>query len=280
MAVRRTDLRLLGAWIVARLRLTLRSTRAALFTFVFPLLFLVLVNATAGGGQVSVPGGKVDVPQFFTPSIGIYGLSVGCYALPIFGLAAARELGVLKRVRGTPLSPWVYLGGWLVGAILTGLASLAIMFLVAVPAFHVNIYPRLLPAAFVTAVLGAACLAAIGLAMSTFVKRTDTAPAVANLTLFPVAFLSGVFFSLQNAPEWVIRLGSVFPLSHLVEAFRGCFSPYTQGSGFAARDLAIVALWGTGALAVAIRRFHWETEAAEGGARPRPSVLRRAWQRG
>ena len=78
-------------------------------------------------------------------------LAVACYATPIFSLAAARELGLLKRVRGTPLSPGVYLSAWLAGAILIGLAAVALMFVVAVPAFGVDIYPRLLPAAVVTA---------------------------------------------------------------------------------------------------------------------------------
>ena len=53
-----------------------------------------------------MPGGEVDFAQYFTPSIAIYALTVACYATPIFALAAAREQGLLKRVRGTPLSPW------------------------------------------------------------------------------------------------------------------------------------------------------------------------------
>ena len=93
------------------------------------------------------------------------------------------------------------------------------------------------PAAVVTASSGAASLAALGLTVSTFVRRADAAPAIANLTLFPLLFLSGVFFPLANAPGWVVTLAHVFPLSHIVEAFTACFSPYTQGSGFAPRDL-------------------------------------------
>ena len=272
MTGRRSDLRLLRGWIGARLRITLRSPRAAFFTFVFPLLLLVLLGATAGDSQISVPGGKVDVAQFYTPSIGIYGLAVGCYALPIFGLAAARELGILERVRATPVSAWVYLSAWAVGVIIVGLASLLLMFVVAVPAFGVHLYPELLPAAIVTALLGAASLAAIGLAVSTFVRRADTAPAVANLTLFPLSFLSGVFFSLETAPQWVVTVAHVFPLSHLVEAFQACFSPYTHGSGFEPRNLAVVAAWGIVASVVAVRRFRWETDAREGKSRSRPRL--------
>jgi ABC-2 type transport system permease protein len=260
---RRSDLALLRRWTGARIRITLRTRRATFFTFVFPLVLLVMLSATGGDSTVTVPGGEVSFAQYFTPSIAVYSLTVACYVLPIFGLATAREAGILKRVRGTPLTPWVYLAAWAVGVILTGLGSVLLMFVVGVPAFGVKIYPELLPAAIVTAVLGAAALAAIGLAVSTFVKRADTAPAIANLTLFPLSFFSGVFFPIQSAPDWVQTIAHVFPLSHLVDAFGACFSPFTTGSGFSARNLAVIALWGAGALVVAARRFRWETDATE-----------------
>ena len=274
-AARASDLTMLRRWIVARVLLTLRSSRAAFFTFVFPLLLLVLLDATSGDSRLSVPGGKVDFAQYFTPSIAIYALSVACYATPIFALATAREAGLLKRVRGTPLSPSVYVGAWLVATILVGLASVLLMFVVAVPAFGVHIYPNMLPAAIVTAVFGACSLAAIGIAVSTFARRAESAPAIANLTLFPLSFLSGVFFPLQGAPQWVISIAHIFPLSHLVEAFTACFSPHTQGSGFNARDLAVVAAWGLGGLLVAVRRFRLDAEIGQQSARAHLHVLGR-----
>jgi ABC-2 type transport system permease protein len=94
-----------------------------------------------------------------------------------------------------------------------------------------------------------------------------------------VLFLSGVFFPLHGAPEWTLRVAHLFPLSHLVEAFTACFSPHTRGSGFAARDLAMIALWGLGGLAFAARRFRWESDSQEdaphrhGGLR---SILQRS----
>jgi ABC-2 type transport system permease protein len=261
--LRRSDLSLLRRWIQARVLVTLRTPRAVFFTFVFPLVLLVLLNATANNKVVDAPGGKVDFVQYFAPSIAVWGLAAGCYTLPIFGLATARELGLLKRVRGTPLSPWIYLTAWLVSAMLIGIASVVLMFVVAKPAFGLHLYLKLLPAAVVTGILGAGALAALGVAVSTFIRRADTAPAIANLTLFPLSFLSGVFFPLQGAPDWVVTVGHAFPLSHLVEAFTACFSPHTQGSGFAASDLAVLAAWGAGAMLVAVRRFQWDTEENE-----------------
>jgi ABC-2 type transport system permease protein len=276
--IRRSDLPLLLRWIHARVLVILRTPRAAFFSLIFPLILLALLNGTNSGNTLTAAGGKVHFAQYFTPSIGIYALAVSCYTTPIFGLANARDQGILKRIRGTPLSPWIYLTSWLAGGIVTGLAAMAVMVAVSIPAFHLHIYPRLLPAAFVTAILGAATLGALGLAVSTFVRRADTAPTIANLTLFPVLFLSGVFFPLHGAPEWTLRVAHLFPLSHLVEAFTACFSPHTQGSGFAARDLAMIALWGLGGLAFAARRFQWEADSGE-DVPHRPSGLRSILQR-
>ena len=59
-------------------------------------------------------------------------------------------------------------------------------------------------------------------------------------------------------------------LKHIVEAFTACFSPYTQGSGFSAHDLAAIAAWGVLGLIVAVRRFRWEAGAEEGARRTGP----------
>ena len=268
----RFDLALLGHWTGARLKSIRRSPRAAFFTFVFPLLLLVLLNATSNSAEVTVPGGEVDFDQYFTPSMAIYALTVACYALPIIGISTARDAGILKRVRGTPLSPWIFLASWASGAILTGLAAAVAVFVVGVFAFGVTLYPELLPAAIVTIVVGALSLAAIGLAVSTFVRRAETAPAIANLTLFPLAFLSGLFFPIETAPRWVKTIAHIFPLSHLVEAFEACFSPYATGTGFAFKNLGIVAAWGAGGLLVATRRFRREGEADEGAGRFRKLI--------
>ena len=115
----RTDLSLLRRWIVARVRVTLRVPRATFFTFIFPLMFLLIFSALNGNALVDAPGGsggQVRFAQFYTPSIGIFGLSLACYTSVIFGLANARDMGLLKRVRGTPLPMPIYLGSWLTGA--------------------------------------------------------------------------------------------------------------------------------------------------------------------
>jgi ABC-2 type transport system permease protein len=257
----RTDLTLLRRWIAARVRITLRVPRATFFTFIFPLMFLLIFSALNGNAMVSAPGGsggEVRFAQFYTPSIGIFGLTMACYSSVIFGLTNARDTGLLKRVRGTPLPMPAYLASWLTAAVLTGIASVVLMFVVAVPAFGVHIYPENLPAAAVTLLLGSATLAALGLAVASLVRSADQAMPVAQLTFLPLSFISGIWFPLEGAPDWLVTIAHIFPLYHLVDAFDACFVPQTTNGGWAPDHLAVIAAWGVGAMIVAIRRFRTE----------------------
>lgn len=259
---------LLLRWIAARVRLMLRNPRVTFFTFAFPLMFLVIFSAINGNVMVAAPGpssGEVRFAQFYAPSIGIFGLTLACYSNVIFGLASARDERLLKRVRGTPLPMGAYLGSWLTGAALLGIASVVLMFVVAVPVFGVDIYPRLLPAAFVTLLLGAACLAALGLAVTTLVRNADQAGPIAQLTLLPLSFISGIWWPLEGAPDWIATIAHIFPLYYIVDAFGACFVPQTTGGGWAPGHLAVIAAWGAAGMLVAVRRFHAEPHEGERG---------------
>jgi ABC-2 type transport system permease protein len=270
--VTHSDLSLGRRWLRARLLLTARTPRATFFTLVFPLILLVLLNSL-GGGQIPVPGGTVAYAQYITPAIAIFALTTSTYSAVIFGVATAREQGVFKRVRGTPLPMTVFLGSWVLATLVSAFTAVVVMFVIAVPAFGVEIRPELLPAAVVTIALGGAAFTALGFAVASFVRRADSAPIVANLTLFPLLFVSGVFYSTEGAPDWVRRIADVFPLSHVVQAFTACFSPYTTGSGFSGRDLLVIAAWGLAGAVVAVRRFAREAVDEDGAAH------HRLWQR-
>lgn len=263
MALTGPDLRLFAVWTLARLRVLRRTPRASFFTFVFPLVLFILVGGLNTGTLKVADGVRIDATQYFAPSIAIFSLLTSCYTTTIFAIATAKERGILKRVRGTPLPPVVYVAAVIAAAILAGLAAVVLMFAVAVGVFGVHVYARLLPAALVTLLLGGAALAALGVFVSTFVKKADSVPAVANITMFPILFLSGIFFPTVGFPNWLQKLVDVFPVSHLVDAFGACFRSYTTGSGFSGKDLGVLAIWFVAASVLAVRRFRFQSEGGE-----------------
>jgi ABC-2 type transport system permease protein len=261
-------MRLFALWVQAGLKTLIRTPRAAFFTLVFPMILLILFNST-NSGTVTAAGGKVDFAQYFTPSLAIFGLSFGCYTSLVFSIPRAREQGILKRIRGTPLEPMTYLASLITVALIAGVSSVVLMVFVGAVAFGVHIQAGMVPAALVTLVLGALCLASLGVAVSSFVVRADTAPVVANLTLLPLTFISGVFAPMHGAPDWITTLAGFFPIKHLVDAFYGTFNPHASGSGFAWGDLAVLAAWATVGARVAIRRFRWDPVSRGSGGRQR-----------
>jgi ABC-2 type transport system permease protein len=243
-------------WITMRMRLTVRNPRAVVFTFAFPLLLIVLFNGLSAGATVTTYGADVAFAQFYTPAIAVFSLVTACYTTIVMGLANARDQGLFKRVRGTPLPMGIYLGSWVTSAAAVGIGAVVLLFAVAVPAFGVHIYLDTLPAAGFSLLLGAACLASLGVAVASLVKTADQAQPVVQLTFLPLSFISGIWYPLDNAPDWLVTIAHVFPLYHLVQAFGACFTP--DGTLGANHVLALLG-WTAGGLIVAARRFRWET---------------------
>jgi ABC-2 type transport system permease protein len=263
--MRMSDLGLLGRWIAVRLRILLRGPRGAFFTFIFPLIFLVIFNAGNKGNTVEFTGGKIDFVQFYTPGIAVFAVTTSCYQGLIMLVANLRDQGILKRVRGTPVPPWVYLSALVGASIIAGFMSVVLMFVVAIPAFGFHIYPKLLPAAIITLFVGAASITAIALSVSTLVDRPESAQPIAAITFFPLLFVSGVFYPLNTYPDWLQKIAHIFPLSHLAQGFENCFSPHTTGYGFSAQHLSVLLIWWVGATVFAARHFRWEKRPGGGG---------------
>lgn len=227
-----------------------RNPAAAFFTFVFPLLFMVIFNVLFGGGE--------DGGRFFTPAIIVFSVITATFTNIAMSLTMARDEGILKRIRGTPLPAWAYLGGRILHA-----AGVALLLVVIVAAFGAVFYGvpvpwAQLPALLVTLLLGAATFCALGLAVAAFVPNADAAPAVVNAAILPLLFISNVFIPLQNAPEWINVVSEIFPVRHFADAMLRIYDVNTVGAGFSNGDLVVMAIWGVIGLFVAARFFSWE----------------------
>ena len=51
-----------------------------------------------------------------------------------------------------------------------------------------------------------------------------------QLTFLPLSFISGIWFPLDGAPDWLVSVAEAFPLYHLAQAFGGAFTPTVGGS--------------------------------------------------
>lgn len=233
-----------------------RNPAAAVFTFAFPLLFLVIFTALNGNGTVDLSGGEVKFAQYYVPAIIAFGLISACYTNLAFTLCTRRENGLLKRARGTPLSPSVYLCGIVGNVIVVALILTSLIVALGVIAYGVTFPGRYL-ALVIAVVVGAFCFSALGIAVSTFVPNEDAAPALINFVLFPLLFISGTFGPVSSDSA-LGRVAVFFPVRHLVQAMVHVFDPFAGGTGIIATHTLMLIAWGGLGLLVSLRRFRWE----------------------
>lgn len=248
--------RLVGSEIVHHIRLLWRVPIAAFFTVAFPMMFLVLFNLLNADVTVDSLGG-IRFAQFYTPGIAVFAMVTAGYTNLAITVSMDRDEGILKRIRGTPLPPWVYLAGRIGAAVAVGVFSVVLMFVVGVLFFGVEVVWDRLPTAALILAGGAATFASLGLAVAGLAPNGQAAPAMANATILPLAFVSGIFFPMDTAPGWLQVVAGWFPLRPFGAAFTDQFNPNIS-PGFPWSELAVMAAWLVMGVVVAARTFSWD----------------------
>ncbi len=235
-----------------------RNPAGAVFTFAFPLLFLVVFSTINSGQRLEERGG-ISFVTFFVPGILAFGLISACYTNLAIRMTMNRDFGVLKRVRGTPVPTWAYLAGQVASSVLITFLLLFLTVGLGVVAFGVDFRTGTAGGLLVTLALGAACFCALGLAVSGLCPNADAAPAIVNFSVFPLLFVSGIFFPLDNAPEWLTTLAKLFPMQRLANGLQYAFDPRTTGLGFNGGDLWTLLAWTVAGSLLALRLFRWDS---------------------
>jgi ABC-2 type transport system permease protein len=230
-----------------------RNPMAAIFTFLFPVVFLVVVGTSAGSSRV--PGTTLRYDQYTVVAMLTFGLIASCYTNLAMAICIRRDSGVLKRMRGTPIAIGSYLGG-IIGSVLINVAILTVVVVGLGMGFYHLHFPYHVGATLLTLVVGIVTFCAIGLAVTVIVPNADAAPAVINGLYFPIVFISGVFYPISSGSV-LSRIADYFPIRHMIEALVSTFES-GPGSGLQGHDLVVMLIWAVAALVFTARRFRWE----------------------
>ncbi|MEA2182893.1 MAG: type transport system permease protein [Solirubrobacteraceae bacterium] len=242
----------------SNLKVFVRNPAALFFTAILPVVFLVLFVSIFGNERSKEFGVKVatlQVPAFIALAV----VSASFVSLAI-GLTSVREDGILKRIRATPVAPWIVFAGRIVTAIVTAIIVTAILVGIGALAFGVAVPTHTLPGLMLALVLGATSFCALGIAYTRLIPSEEAAPAMTNAVVLPLYFISGVFVpadQLHNLPGFLRFLADALPVKPFVDALLKAFNPHTIGVGIAGNDLAILAAWGAIGLVLAVRFFVW-----------------------
>jgi ABC-2 type transport system permease protein len=248
---RRNNLRLLAHQVRYEQLSFWRNPQNAVFTFVFPVVFVVIIGALFAGGSRSSYFGGLSPLQYYVPTIAALSVLGSCYGQLAVALAIRRQNGILKRVRATPLPAWAYFVGLLVHCVLVSFADVALI--VGIGRLYGTPLPTHWLAIAATLVLGAASFCALGVAVASVIANAEAAPAVAQLVLFPLLFLSGTYLPIHSA--LLNQITGWLPVRPFNEALTG---PIARHAGADWRQLAVLAAWGVLGTIVAVRRFRWD----------------------
>jgi ABC-2 type transport system permease protein len=241
-----------------------RNPRAMVLTVVMPIVLLVLFASVFTGKTrtTRVDGLLIGIDAYFTAGIAAYSIMLIGFSSLLISIVTAREGGLLKRYRGTPMPSGVFLAAQILQTMVTIAVMVAVLLAIGAIAYDVELDATAVFAFVVYVVVGTATMCALGLALSRVATSVDVASTIGPFIAVILAFISGVFVPVTELPQWLVDVGRVFPLAHLAEGLQRALTPAAQGSRIDAGNLAVLALWGFVAMAVAIRRFRWEPLAA------------------
>jgi ABC-2 type transport system permease protein len=209
-------------WVIAYRELVrFIQDRPRMFSsFSMPIIFLLIFGAGFGRliGQM-MPG--VDYLQFMYP--GILAMTVLMTSI-MSGISIVwdREFGFLKEVLVSPLSRSGVLIGKAVGAATIAIIQGAIM-LVLAPIVNVPINLGTVLALLPLLLILSLSLSGLGLLIGARMRSQQGFQIVMQLVIFPMMFLSGIFFPVSGVAAWLAVLSKLNPVTYGIDAIRQVF---------------------------------------------------------
>ncbi|MCY4088369.1 MAG: ABC transporter permease [Actinomycetia bacterium] len=239
----------------AQQRLFWRTWEATFFTFLLPIIFLAIFGAIYGDADIDGTRGST----FLLGGMIGFGIAASAFGGLAITVVLRRESGLLKRIRGTPLPPWIHLGAMIGSVLIVTAISVAVQLVLAHLAFDADLPGS--PWSFAIELLvGTAAFAALGLAITGFVRSAEGSSAIVNAIYLPMTFISGAWFSTEAMPTFLQAIAEILPLTHLLRLLRGSI---VSGETVVDHPTNLIALaaWGVIGLVLALRAFRWEPRA-------------------
>ena len=220
----------------------------------------LLIAAFADSGQALrrnlLQGDAVRYLDWVIPGVIAMNMMWGALFGIGYVIVRYRKMGVLKRLRATPVTPVEFLTAqimsrlWLL-LVLNVLIYVGMDYFVD---FRMNgSYLDL----FIVFTLGCICLICCGLVIAARISSEEVANGLLNLISWPMMFLSGIWFSLEGAHPWMQKFALILPLTHVTDAAREIM---IDGAGLTQIADHLLVLGGTSVvlLAIGAKIFRWE----------------------
>jgi len=139
------------------------------------------------------------------------------------GLPAAisqeREVGTLDGMMVAPINRLAVILGKTLAQMARGILQGVLILVLAVTLFGVTVHGNIL-LVFALLLLGVFSFVGLGVVLTSFAKDQETAVMMMTTIMFPMMFLSGVFFPIEQMPWFMQSISKVLPLTYVADALR------------------------------------------------------------
>jgi ABC-2 type transport system permease protein len=204
----------------------------------------------------SVRSRKLTYMDFLIPGV----LAMSIMQMGVFSVAFVfvdlKKRGILRRIRVTPMNPNDFIAAQVVTRLTVLMMQIVLMVAIGMLFFKLHFSGNLI-SLFIVGILGAIVFLAMGFAVAGVSKSEEQVAPLANVLVFPMMLLSGIFFSRSNLPGFVKSITNFFPLTYLADAMR---SIAIDGANLISVGNQIIGLvvWAVISCVIAVKMFRWE----------------------
>ena len=198
---------------------------------------------------------NLNIISYLVPSIlGMALMQLGVFAA--IPLVADRQKMILKRLNATPLHRWQLVGSNVVMRLIIGIIQTLIIVAVGTALFGLQVTGSLILLGSLV-VLGALAFISLGYVIASFAPTEDAANSMTSVVQFPLMFLSGTFFVIDQMPQPLQVVARFLPLTYLSDALRQVM---VNGTAFSPLWVCFAVLvgWTTICFGISARFFKWQ----------------------
>ncbi len=253
---------------ILELRKYFREKDQVFFSFLFPIMLLVLFS-TVFGDQFA--GSGITAGQFFLPGMVSAGILLTSFQSMALTVATERDDGTLRRLHGTPTPPAAYFLGKVGLVAVTSLLQMALLLILARFAYDVPMPDSAARwGTFLWAFgLGVFSGTVLGIAYSSLATSARSASAAVIGPVLILQFISGVYFPFRDIPSWLQQVASVFPLKWVAQGMRSVFLPDSMateemaGAWEHGRVALVLGAWAIAGLVLCLTTFRWTKRGSD-----------------
>lgn len=242
----------LRAMLASEARLLVRNPGVVIWTAILPVAAAIVLAAIPAIRKPSKALGGLSFYHVYQPILILFAITLlAVQSLPDV-LTCYREMGVLKRLRTTPVSPGLLLSAQLALTLIVSIACTVLM--TVVPALIGASWPQNVGGFVLFYLLAAWALLGLGLLIASLFHNAKVAAGFGTVLFFVLQFFAGLWLQRPQMPDWLRHISDLTPSGAGVQAL----TDSAVGHWPRLLHLIVLVVWGAIMSAASVRLFSWD----------------------